>query len=360
MKKSEMTNRERIHNALNFQDTDRLPWAPLIDDYFIRSLPLQNLHMEIIEAMRYIGCDIIERHVGEPIKEMKGVERRVEKASDGKSYRIWFDTPVGSVFEEHRWSGQTDFISGHLIETVEDLKVCRYIAEHETVRDNIAVFEERDRYIGDDGIATVTSPMSPIQRLLQFHAGVENTVYLMEDYPEEMDALLEAMHESNKKVFHVLKEYPTEAIFDYEDTSSTVMSRKLYTRYSAPMIDDYAKILHGGGKKLITHMCGCLNAFKEEIGMGIQDGVDSVCPPHTGDLYIWEARKAWGNKKVLIGGIDPPALSMMSVVECEETVREIWQHMKDERGFILSTGDAVPFGTPIENMIAITHLVAQL
>ncbi len=360
MKRPEMTNRERILNALNFRETDRLPWAPLIDGYFIQSLPLQNIHMDIIEAMRYIGCDIMERHVAKPVTEISNVERRVEQASDGKSYRIWYETPVGAVFEEHSYTGETDYISRHLVETLEDVKVYRYIIEHETFRDNSAAFLERDRYIGDDGIAVTGGPMSPIQRLLQRDAGVENTVYLMEDYPEEMDALLEAMHETNKKAYHVLKEYPTEVVFAYEDTSSTVMSRDMFVNYSAPAIDDYARILHSGGKKFITHMCGRLNAFKSEIGAGIQDGVDSICPPFTGDLHIWDARRAWGNWKLLIGGIDPPALIRMSVAECEQTVREIWDHMKDQRGFILSTGDAVPFGTPIENLIAITRLVAQL
>jgi len=360
MKKPEMTNRERILSALNFQETDRLPWSPLIDDYFIRSLPLQNLHMEIIEAMRYIGCDIIERHVANPIQTMHNVQTRREMAADGKGFRLWYDTPVGSVFEEYKVSGQTTFNARHMLETEEDIRVFRYIMEHKTVTDNIAAFMERDRYIGDDGIACVSGPMSPIQYLLQDIAGVENTVYLLEDYPEEMEALLETMHDFNRKVYHVLKEYPTELVIDYEDTSSTVMSRDMFTRYGVPIINDYAEILHGAGKKFITHMCGCLDAFKCEIGGGIQDGVDSVCPPNTGDLHIWEARKAWGNRKVLIGGIDPPALSWMSVAECEATVREIWEHMKGERGFILSTGDAVPFGTPIENMIAITRLVAAL
>lgn len=359
MKKTEMTSRERILSALRFQETDRLPWAPLIDNYFIQSLPLQNLNMEIIEAMRYIGCDIIERHIGNPIQKTNNVTTRMERAADGSGYRLWYDTPVGSAFEEFRRSGETSFIVRHLVETLEDIQVCRYMVENTVAQENILAFTQRDNYIGDDGIATPDGPMSPIQQLLQHTAGVENTVYLMEDYPEEMDALLEAMHERNKKIYRILADYPTEAVFDYEDTSSTVMSRDMFNRYSAPMIDDYARILHGGGKKFITHMCGCLNAFTGEIGAGIQDGVDSVCPPNTGDLHIWNARKAWPGK-VLIGGIDPPALSWMSVAECEETVREIWEHMKGERGFILSTGDAVPFGTPIENMMAITRLVVQL
>ncbi|MBQ8952571.1 MAG: hypothetical protein IJ048_00515 [Clostridia bacterium] len=58
-----MTKRERITAALRRQEVDRLPWSPLIDDYFVRSLPEQGLHMDLLEVLRYLRCDIMERHV---------------------------------------------------------------------------------------------------------------------------------------------------------------------------------------------------------------------------------------------------------------------------------------------------------
>lgn len=356
----QLTKRERILNALHRREVDRMPWAPLIDDYFISSLPLQNIHMDIIEAMRYIGNDIMERHVCMPFTHTSNMEIRRETSADGTYYRTYYDTPVGSLYEEHKNSGQTGFMTHHMIETLEDMQIYQYIAEHMTYTDNIKGFSERDAFIGDDGIATTSGPPSPIQCLLQGMAGVENTVYLMADYPDEMDELLQTMHECNLRNYKILAEYPTEVIIDYEDTSSTVLSRSMFTDYCAPAINDYADILHKSGKLFITHMCGKLNAFKNEIGCGRQDGVDSICPPNTGDLYLWEARKTWGDNKVLIGGIDPPHLSRITPEECEKLVLEINEKLTDKRGFILSTGDAVPFGTPIENLIAITKLVEKL
>lgn len=360
MKNSYLTKRERVLNALHKKEVDRVPWSPLIGPYYMSSLPLQNIHMEKIEAMRYIGNDIIERHVAMPNAIFNNVNIRREKAADQITERVWYETPVGSVYVDRKPNGHTSFITHHMLETLEDIKVYQYIVEHMTFSDNIKDFIERERYIGDDGIATTSGPMSPIQTLLQFVAGIENTVYLMMDYPDEMDELLAVMHEANKKVYKILADYPTDAIFDYEDTSTTVMSKNMYVNYSAPTIDDYAKILHDNGKLFITHMCGKLNGFKEEIGKGIQDGVDSICPPETGDLYIWEARKAWGENKVVIGGIDPPAFSRMTVEESVNTAREIIEKMKGQKGFILSSGDAVSFGTPIENMIAITKLIENM
>lgn len=42
------------------------------------------------------------------------------------------------------------------------------------------------------------------------------------DYEEEMNALLHALHERNKRQCRVLCEYPTPVVFQYEDTSTTV------------------------------------------------------------------------------------------------------------------------------------------
>lgn len=357
MKNIQMTKRERLINTFHKRETDQTAWSPLIDEYFIRSLPKQNIHMDIIEAMRYIGCDIMERHVAVPDVFYKNVEISREESSDGKSFRTWYETPVGKIFEERKYSGETSFITRPMIENTEDMKIYGYIVRQMYFKENIKKFAERDKFIGDDGIATTSGMLTPIQQLLQHLAGVENTVYLMFDYPDEMNELIEIMHGKNIEQYKLLADYPTEVIFAYEDTSSTVMSRAMFKNYSVPAINDYSKILHQSGKMFITHMCGCLDAFKDDIKDGLQDGVDSLCPPDTGDLYAWEARKVWGENKVIIGGIDPPALSRMTALESGGKAREILEKMRGEKGFILSTGDAVPYGTPIENLIEITKAV---
>lgn len=352
MKSSYLSKRERLIETLHYKPVDRLPWSPLIDDYFIRSLPGQGIKMDILEAMRFIGNDIMERHVASPLPKYQNITVRSETI--GEKSRLYYETPVGTVYEEYCYTGNTRFRAEHLIKKPEDLKIYQYVVEHTDYIPQIELFSKRDQEIGDDGLATPTGLASPIQQMLQYLAGVESTVYLMYDYPDEMDELLNAMHQCNIRQYRVLAEYPAEVVFDYEDTSSTVMSPSMFRDYTAPAIADYTKILHDSGKKFITHMCGRLHAFAEMIGEGIQDGIDSVCPPDTGDLYAWDARNCWGNKKVIIGGIDPSAFSRMSTEQSVETVWEIMNKMPDLDGFILSTGDAVAYGTPIENLKAVT------
>lgn len=354
----QMTNRERLVSALQNKPVDRLPWAPLIDPYFISSIYKQGFNYDIIETMRYIGNDIMERHVGDPIIKFNNVDIHTEV--NGKKTRTYYETPVGSVYEEHICSGETIFKTNHQINNINDVKVMQYIVENTTFHSNEAFLIARNKYIGDDGLAIPSAKMCPIQESLQFLAGVENTVYMMADFPDEMNELFAVMHERNKKQYHILAQYDIPAIFSYEDTSTTVMSKNMYIDYAAPAIDDYADILHNSDKVFITHMCGKVKLLADEIQKGKMNGIDSLCPPTTGDFYCWEAREKWGGDKIIIGGIEPPSLARMTVSQTLETVVEIIERLSSHQGFILSTGDAVPYGTPIENMKAISLMLQQL
>ncbi|WMJ22744.1 uroporphyrinogen decarboxylase family protein [Paludicola sp. MB14-C6] len=357
MRFSEMSGRERIIAALQSKEVDRLPWAPLIDDYFINSLPAQNYNYNFIEACRYIGNDVIKRHVAEPLVKNNNVERRIE--NKGNCSIEYFETPVGSLKIERKRSGNTTYISKHMVETLDDIKVFQYICENTEYIPLIEQFIEEDKMIGDMGIASVDGQMSPIQELLQFISGVENTVYLLMDYPDEIEELFSAMHERNKRQYNTIFQYPCDFIFDYEDTSTTVMSRNMFEEYSLPAINDYSDWVHSQNKIFITHMCGKLSGLSDLIAKGRQDGIDSVCPPQTGDFYPWDARNAWGCKRV-IGGIDPPSLVLKSQPQIMEIVSQILQQVTNKQGFILSTGDAVPFGTPINLLKDITDLIKGL
>ena len=80
--------------------------------------------------------------------------------------------------------------------------------------------------------------------------------------------------------------------------------------------------------------------------------------PTTGDMECWDAKSAFGGK-VIIGGIEPSSLVMKSEEAILSHVSEILERMRGGRGFILSTGDAVPHGTSVELLKKIADLVAR-
>lgn len=349
-----MTGRERIMAALHFQPVDRVPWAPLIDRYFTRSLPPEKA-MDVVESLRYIGADILERHTPTVRVSVPGVE--YEDLDQGNERVRLTHTPVGTLTQKWRQTETTEFMHYPPLQTLEDFEPFIYLADHAVVEPTYERWQEAQAIIGDDGLAVPSGPLSPIQALLQHDMKIENVYYFLADHPSEMAELMQAMHRRNKRVYEVLAQAPAPLIIDYEDTSTTVMSPAIYRQWSLPHIDEYADICHAGGKLFITHMCGTLKGVADLVGQGRQDGVDSLGPEPTGDLSAPEARAIWGEGKVIIGGLAPPTMKWASPAELRAMVTALLEEMRPCRGFILSSGDATPYGTPLENLVAITEAV---
>ena len=85
-----------------------------------------------------------------------------------------------------------------------------------------------------------------------------------------------------------------------------------------------------------------------------------MTPLPTGDADIPEARKTWAKKFIVMGGIDPTVFARGTVAEMEAYVEDLLTRMgPDRRGFILGSGDAVPFGTAPENVQAAAAVAAR-
>jgi len=359
MADSKMTGKERVMAALSGAPCDRLCWSPLIDPYFTASLPEQGYpELDLPDAYRLVGADIIERH-SPTLRTLHhaSVVRRVERKGPNELETI--ETPVGTLISERGYTRGSAHVVRWPVQSLEDVKTWQYVMEHTFYVPNFAAFRQRQGLIGEDGIATSSGPFTPITAFLEDLCGVEKTYFLLADHPAEVLACFEVMHTRNMEQYRLLGEGPSRVIIDYEDTSSTMISPAFYRRYCAPLIDEYAALCHQARKLFITHMCGKLSAFNAQLRQGQQDGIDSVCPPTTGDLWAHEARAAWGEEKIILGGIEPPRLERMSVAETRRYIQEVLDAMPTFRRFVLCTGDATAYGTPVENLRTVTKVVRE-
>ena len=372
-----MTSRERILAVINGEKPDRLPWAPLVGQYYVNSLNEQGIKLEDIaprtlaktdaikrwvnlyeiEVPKYLGADIIYRHVMVYKIKYKNCEEYEEL--DGDIRRVGYITPLGKIYTEMKTGGGTEFITKYLVKTLDDIKIYSYLIDNAEIEVNFQDYKEFDEYIGDCGIATLTGPVTPLQELLQFQMGVEYTAYNMGDYPEEMQELMDKMHELNKKIYKIIADCDAYVTITYEDTSTTVLSKRWYKKHCIEQLNDYTDILHKNGKKHIVHMCGKISKLTDMINQGKMDGIDSVCPPSTGDLEPGDALDQLPGK-IIIGGLEPPALVTMSSEDTVKYAEEKIQQVGNRRNFILCTGDSTAACTPVENLKAISSLVKKM
>jgi uroporphyrinogen-III decarboxylase len=348
-----MNGRQRLLAALRRQPVDRVPWAPLFDEYFTSSLP-GDRPIGVVDALRSVGADVLERHVPAMRTHLRHV--RTRRRRKGNEILTEIETPAGTLTERRLVTPVTTFIAEPKIKGLADFRPYRYCVEHTEYEPDYAAFLAEDAYIGDDGLATVSGPQSPVQFLIGEDMGVERFVYTLYDHPDELGELVEVMHENRKEAYRILARSPALVVIGYEDVSTSTASPEIYRRFTMRYLDDYAGIVHAEGKLYLTHMCGLLKGVSHLIALGRMDGVDSVTPPTTGDLPIEEARAAWPGK-VIVGGLEPKSLAMLPVDEVRSYARDVLRRAAPGDGFILSTGDATAYGTPVENLRAVTEVV---
>ena len=379
-----MNGRDRLMTVLRGEGLpDRVPWAPLIDGYYMSSRPQG---MDILDAFREIEADIMERHVwtyrlnmnmprdpgavarftqeGEVAFEEEGViiGLKMEPHPKGRLLTRTYEIPGRTLKETGLFTEQSPYLPfpvEPLLKSVEDMEAYEYVVKRRRFEPNYDAFTREDERIGPEGIATDSGLTSPIQELLQHMIGIEafyTTFYT--DHLPELESLMTAMHESNLRGYEVMAASPAEVVIDYENTSTSFISPTIHRTYVSPCINDYADILHERGKLLLTHRCGTLKALVEAIRDERDDGVVDISPAPTGDLPLWEAKAAWPDK-VVLGGFDATFLTSWNPEQVRDYAREILEKSDGIDRLILGSADAVPKTAQVENLRAVGAFVKE-
>jgi uroporphyrinogen-III decarboxylase len=366
-----MTPRERLLAAFGRQPCDHVPFAPLIDPYFQASLSggggrhLADVQYEMAGHVLVRAGPLrvnTPLWLGAVVTDLPSDIEQRAATIDGDVVQT-VDTPIGSLSWRLRFAPETPYIPWVIenrIRTVKDVKVFQYLVERTAFSLDTDAFERQRSYVGDRGLVAILGPTSPLQEMINWQMGMERAIYMLADFPDEMHEMLETYHAKQLEMWRLMAELPAEIAFVHDNLSSTTTSRAMYRRYDRRYVNEYADILHASGKLLLTHWCGKLSGFAEDLAEARQDGISDVTPHPTGDLDISGARRTWGKRFVMMGGIDPTTFAQGTAGEMETCVSDLLEGMgPDRRGFILGSGDAVPYGTPPENLRAAAEAAAR-
>ena len=365
-----MTSRQRILAALRRQPVDRLPFAPLLDYYTLKDMP-PDFPLDITEAARLLGCDLMLRHVPAIQTSLVGIHLQflgqfappvsVGSELTGEHLIETLITPIGKLTGVWGFSDAVGWIPHPLKRAVNDydeMKVFHYAVDHlstEPPAPDDDTFLRTDAAIGDDGVATASLGNSPFMYLIEMAWGIESTYYLLHDHREEVEDILAKLHASLRRQAEALAASPAEVVIQYENTSSTLLSPAIFRRYCLPYLNEYADILQGAGKVFLVHMCGKLKAFATDLAQARFDGIADISPAPTGDLPLDEAAAALPGK-VLVGGIDATTFVNPDLEAVRAEVAGLIERVKARPGVLLGSADTTPRGTPIETF----HLLRQL
>jgi uroporphyrinogen-III decarboxylase len=258
---------------------------------------------------------------------------------------VRYETPVGSI------ESVQNYVSGmycyayekHFVETIDDFRVMRFVFEHTTYAENYQEYLSRDRLWGEDGIgfAMAVASMAPMQKMLSRWAGVETTVLLCQDHPEEVSAAFTAIEDCQEPLVEILAGSPAEVVILPENLASQVVGERFFRQFNMPYYARVVRRLHAAGKKVAIHIDGGLTPCLGLLSSCGFDIAEAVTPAPFGDIAVEDLRKVAGPDIIIWGGLPGGIFSRNYSDEYfEQYVLNVLRNA-DGR-FVLGVADQVP------------------
>lgn len=340
-----MTHRERMLATIRGEPTDRIPWAPRMDLWYIAhrargTLPdrFQNLNTvqiarELDVACHAVGADFtrpgdrdaslralgIDNHPDYPYR-VELHDLPIEWNDDGENLTARIQTSAGDITthlyhtDQMRQEGiSLPFVNSHAIESPDDFNAVGEIFEHlEVIPTPDAYRAFRDR-VGDQGIAVARGPMvaSPIHLMLHELVPMDQFFYLYNDDRDQMQILSDRMTPFFDAALDALVQCDAEVIFWGANYDQDLTWPPFFEAEIAPWLRRTADRLHTAGKLLLTHTDGENKGLLGQYpGCGF-DVAESVCPHPMTRCTLAETRSEIPEVTVW-GGI--PSIALMPSV----------------------------------------------
>ena len=360
-----MTFRERILRTFERKRIDRVAWQPRIDYWYngrydegtmpekYMGKSMLDIYDDLHASPRYpkevVGISIFKMELDDKVK--------CHVQEEGEDIITIHETPKGSLHEVVRKgkAGSGGYHTEHPVKTPKDMKVMMYILEHTGFSFDRGAFEEAERAFGSRGITQTFYPRSPLQRLLVEYMGLSNTIYALNDYPDETEDFMKAIDHWDDKMYETILDCPVKILNFGENIDSNLDSPALFEKYLIPYYKKRVNQIHEKGKFCHIHMDGSLKPLLPLINEAGFDGIEAATPLPQGDVTCEELKDALG-ETILLDGI--PAILFLpdySDEELEKFVRKILEMFSPN--LVLGVSDELPPPADIEKVRLVSRLV---
>ncbi len=358
-----MKNRERILATVKGDEVDRFPVWLKLGNVWYESQPEPYCSMDIIELLRGTGCDLL---VGNGIKVQKeNPHVDIHHVQEGNETRTTYETPDGILTSEVTYepSAYCSHPTRHHVNSRQELEAVRWLFKdtsygvdpneaEETCRRQVE-FEAEDIFTYS-GIGP-----GPLMDMVEHLAGPVNTIYLLQDYPELFNEVLELMHQDRIRELEAkLPAYKADMLWMSENTSTTLISPALFKQYCMPHLREYGEMILGHDIIPVHHMCGTLNALLEDIDKLPAPVNEAFTTPPVGDCTLAEGRTRMPSK-ALIGGTNATLLTQ-SLEKIEQTLVDDLARCPDKRKIFLTSAGVLPPPVSFEKAGKITDIMKNM
>ena len=318
----------------------------LIDIYRLLNIspryPLTDLGINVLKSKRKFS--------GKNIKEKISVE--------GDKIFVLISTPAGEIETVYEKEEHGTRIAEYPVKNNGDLRVLKYFLEGTEVdyEFDYTAFAIAEREFGELGVSQFNIPgKSPLQTLLVNYLGLENTIYALADYPDELEDIMELMDRKNDPLYEALRKTPVEIWNFGENIDANLTPPGYFEKYLIPYYRKRVMQLHGAGKFCHIHMDGSLKPLLLLINDSGFDGIEAPTPKPQGDVTLEELKDAMG-ETIMLDGI-PAVLftDTYSFADLEKCVTRILELFP--ANLILGVSDELPPSADIEKIKFVNKLV---
>ncbi|MDP6776476.1 MAG: hypothetical protein QGI83_06910, partial [Candidatus Latescibacteria bacterium] len=285
-----MTNRERMLATIQGEPTDRIPWAPRMDLWYIalrargdvpdrfEGLATAQMADELGVACHAVGADFtlaggrdvslrgfgIDNHQDYPYRvELRDLP--VDFHQEDGELKTGIEAPAGPIFTHLKLTREMagagislPFVESYAIRSVEDFEAVAQVFEHLEIVRTPATYAAFKTRVGDRGIAVARGPIaaSPVHLILHELVAMDQFFYLYMDERDAMYRLAERIEPFFDALLDALAESDADVVFWGANYDQDLTWPPFFEAEIAPWLKKVGDRLHAAGKYLLTHTDG--------------------------------------------------------------------------------------------------------
>ncbi len=249
-----------------------------------------------------------------------------------------------------------DFISGDLIDTSSDYPINDRVSFEAYAWPKIESIDysefESLAPLLPDGMKII-GQTGGIFEIAQSLCGYTGLCYLLHDDRELVRLLFEHLGELYKAMYHgMASNDEVGAIVISDDLgfkTQTMLSTKDIREFILPWHTELAQIAHSYNKPCILHSCGNLREIMDDIIDNVK--IDAKHSYENTIMPVIEAKKLYGDKIAILGGIDVDFLCRSSKEQIQNEVNTTINMCGSSGGYALGSGNSIADYVPVENYL---------
>ncbi len=307
-----------------------------------QQMSMQELFDDLQVSFRYIHY-----YTGVPdpvVTEYDPEVQIIGQGGNGEVDRI-YRTPLGDMVEHLKLTVDQEWRTvGFPVKSVDDLRKLRWLHRHMRFSFSEAHFLTGSEFVGERGEPQFWVPKSPYQALAQIWMKLNDLVYALVDYREEVEETMRAIDEAYDPLYEQIIASGKVKILNFgENLHEALFSPRYFERYLIPFYEKRSNQLRQKGIFTHVHLDGYFKSLLRFLKGLPFDGLEALTPQPQGDVPLEEIKEYIGDK-VLLDGI--PAVMFMDTYSREELLEFTERVVKlFSPRLVLGVSDEVPEGT---------------